>query len=203
MSNNINTSLGFRITKTVAISSLGLYAGLLQSSSVVSICSPIDGVKKTLNSIYCKLGELGSAQGTITTVAFAFACYLAKDVNSDEKKALLYGLLAAPVSGTYLWATSKAVKFFTKINQKGRDDVEVELPPNHPSIFNEKGEKLHCPFGEEAEKSNNTKSSSFIGKLIPMKFMTKFVPVFQSMGLHLFIASVLATIPLSYHIYLK
>lgn len=201
MSSDTTASLGLKITKTVAISSLGLYAGLLQSSSIVTLCSPMDGIKKTLNRIYCKLGELGSAQGTITTTAFAIACYLVRDGNSTERRALLYGLLAAPISGVYLWATSKAVNFFYKLNKtEGHDVVDVELPPNHPATHNEKGEKLRCPFGEEADKGKS-KSNSSMGTMIPMRFITKFSPLFNSMGLHLFIASVIAAFPLSYNVY--
>ncbi|CAL9737835.1 autophagy-related protein 33 [Monosporozyma servazzii] len=199
MSNDTTSSLGLKITKTVAISSLGLYAGLLQSSSVVSLCSPMDGIKKTLNRIYCKLGELGSAHGVITTAAFAIGCYLVKDGESTERKALLYGLLAAPVSGLYLWATSKAVKFFSNLDKTRVDDVE--LPPNHPATYNEKGEKLHCPFGGETEK-DKLKVDSLFGTVVPMGCMSKIGPVFKSMGLHLFIASVIATFPLSYNVYL-
>lgn len=188
------SSLTFKITKTVAVSSLGLYTGLLASSSIVNICSPIDGIKKTLNDIYCKLGETGSALGTLSTTAFAIAYFL------NKKPYMLCGLLAAPVSGIYLWATSKAVIFFSQMSNKTGTNVDVELPPNHPSIYNEKGEKLHCPFTEASENETN-KTEDSITKLIPIRLLNHISPYFQSMGLHLFISSILAAIPLAKIIY--
>lgn len=202
---SLSSSLGLKISKTVAISSLGLYAGLLATSSVVNICSPIDAIKKTMNTIYCRLGETGCLLGTVSTVSFAISCLLSKNVSDGQEKTSLFaGLLAAPASGLYLWLSSKVVDFMSKFStNQNQPAVEVDLPPNHPSIYNEKGEKLKCPFSKTVEEDTKDTKRDCISQRIPMKLLTYFSPFFQSMGIHIFIASVITTIPFSQIIYKK
>lgn len=198
-----STSLGLKISKTVAISSLGLYAGLLTTSSVINICSPIDAIKKTINTIYCRLGETGCLLGILTTASFAVSCLLMKNAPSNqEKKNLFFGLLAAPASGLYLWISSKAVNFMSNFcKNQNKNGVEVELPPNHPDIYNEKGEKLQCPFSGTVKDDTKGNKHKCLSKNIPMKLLKHFSPCFQSMGIHIFIASIITIIPFSKIIY--
>lgn len=193
--NNDTSNIGFQITKTVAISSLGIYTGLLTTSSIVNLCgTPVNGIKKTLNNIYCKLGETGSAIGALTVSSFALSYYLER-----TNSLWLYGLLSVPISGFYLWCSSKGVEFFAKFKP------QVELPPNHPSIYNENGEKQQCPFAQAAGQEDNAEEKEYgiIGKWIPMSLITKLSPFFQIMGPHLFVSSIISFIPFSYILYKK
>ena len=205
MSSVSTSSLGLKISKTVAISSLGLYAGLLTTSSVVNIYSPIDAIKKTMNTIYCRLGESGCLLGTVATAAFTVSYFLSKDVStSQEKTNLFVGLLAAPASGLYLWVSSKVVNCMSKFcKNQNKNKVEVELPPNHPSIYNEKGEKLQCPFSSNVQKDSEDTDNNCISKIIPVKLLSHFNPFFQSMRSHVFIASIMSIIPFSQIIFSK
>lgn len=152
-----------QISKTIAVSTLGLYAGILSTSTLVKIASPKDIVSSEIKHIYCILGIGSSIIGGLTTGAFAISYLLSTRCCCSTY--LLYGLLVAPVTGGYLWTVDKLknkLSFMNKTDSKKDDTADknteataskVELPPSHPPIVNESGEKLACPFANGKAKS--------------------------------------------------
>lgn len=154
-------SVCLAVTKGIAVSSLGLYAGILTTTSLVSLATPLEVLSQHLSPVVCKIGELASALGALSTGFFA-ASYFGAPPHLRHPY-LLYGALVAPVSAIYLWAISrcnhkssycqkkKAAKSKGTNAQQLSDSV-VDLgsdnksgaPAGHPPISDD-GAK--CPFG--------------------------------------------------------
>ncbi|QLG70928.1 hypothetical protein HG535_0A08750 [Zygotorulaspora mrakii] len=154
-------SVCLAVTKGIAVSSLGLYAGILTTTSLVTIVTPLEVLSQHLSPVVCKIGELASFLGTLSTGFFAASFFAAPP--HLRHPYLLYGALVAPVSALYLWGISRC-NHKIKYNQKKREeqskspqgpqlsDSVVDLgkenkcdaPAGHPPINND-GAK--CPFG--------------------------------------------------------
>ncbi|CAI2002865.1 hypothetical protein SEUBUCD646_0G03100 [Saccharomyces eubayanus] len=138
------------IIKGIAVSSLGLYAGILTSSTVISITTPINVLTQHLKGVLCTLGCWSTVLGGLATSAFGLSYYLSTP--GDRPNYLLCGLGIAPLSAVYLYLVSL---FNHKLAPKcTRNDLENQkdekLPQNHPQV--EDGEAA-CPFS----KMNNAK----------------------------------------------
>lgn len=153
-------SVCLAVTKSIAVSSLGIYAGIVTTSTLVSYIMPLDVISKHLSPVICKLGELASALGMVSSTFFA-ASYFGAPLPLRHPY-LLYGALVAPVSAAYLWAISRCNhKYYSKrhcaqSDEKKSDspqlndsvvDLGKETPAGHPPIAND-GAK--CPFGSAA-----------------------------------------------------
>lgn len=158
-------SVCLAVTKSIAVSSLGIYAGIVTTSTVVSYITPLDVITKHLSPVICKLGELASALGLVSSGFFAASYFGAPE--QLRHPYLLYGALVAPVSAAYLWAISRCNhKYYNKrhCEQKKAEspqlnesvvDLGKDAPAGHPAITND-GAK--CPFGSAA--ANNEPASN-------------------------------------------
>lgn len=110
-------SLCLGVIKGVAVSSLGLYAGILSTSTLLSfnkstsiILSHIDDViiKVQLNNLINRLFQMGNIIGTISTTFFGFSYFGAPSIWRHPY--LLYGMLTTPLSSLYLYLTKRAIE---------------------------------------------------------------------------------------------
>ncbi|CCF58991.1 hypothetical protein KAFR_0F03960 [Kazachstania africana CBS 2517] len=181
------------ISNGIAVSSLGLYAGLLSSSTLVSVIAPIDVVKNSLKHVFCGFGIGGTVLATVSTAAFSLSYYL-----SGKDTSLLYGLLLGPLSGLYLQLTSDYTKKLADIEETKHNldeivdkknqmsspelvekEVTPKLPPHHPVIKGANGETVQCPFAKrQANKKLQNKKINLPG-----------CGFLSSMNFHLIVAS--------------
>lgn len=151
MSNTISD-----ISKTVAISSLGLYAGILTCSATITTFTPLDVVKGRLIHVWCAFGTAGSVLVATSSAAFGLNYYLSPDNAKDILS--LFGSVVGPLTGAMIYA-STLLK--SKTSPKKQEMPEVPLPPNHPSIVGENGEVKQCPFGHgKSDENSNSNSNS-------------------------------------------
>lgn len=134
------------LAKGLAITSLGLYAGILSSQTAIQILTPIGTLKNGIRHFFCVFGVATSALATLSTLGFGFAYYFASNV--QEAQYLLCGLAIGPLSSGYLMAVSSLInKYQEKINDS------PNLPPHHPSVKNSNGEIQQCPFAKGQQQS--------------------------------------------------
>lgn len=154
-------SVCLAVTKGIAVTSLGLYAGVLTTTTLVSYITPLEVLSQHLSHVVCKIGEVASVLGTLSTAFFA-ASYFGAPPHLRHPY-LLYGALVAPVSAIYLWGISRCNhKYYchkksqepekkTPSPQLSESVVDLgnesKPPTGHPAITND-GSK--CPFGSAA-----------------------------------------------------
>lgn len=152
-------SVCLAVTKSIAVSSLGIYAGMLTTTTLVSYITPLEVLKQHLSPVICKLAEVASVLATVSTGFFA-ASYFGAPLHLRHPY-LLYGALVAPVSALYLWAISRCNhKYYSKRSCRGADaeksapeindsvvDLGTDVPAGHPAV-SDSGAK--CPFGSAA-----------------------------------------------------
>lgn len=194
-----------QISKTIAVSTLGLYAGILSTSALVKIASPRDIIPSEIKHIYCILGIGNTIVGTLTTAAFGISYLLSTRCCCSTY--LLYGMLVAPATGAYLWLVDKLqtklplVRNTPKLEENKEAEntentkPEIDLPPSHPPIVSESGEKLTCPFasGESTTASATKHTVCNTKKLfcqINGKFVNHLSEVVKDMTPHLITASI-------------
>ncbi|CCC66775.1 hypothetical protein NCAS_0A02170 [Naumovozyma castellii] len=176
-------STSLRITKTVAISSLGLYAGLLTSSSLVSTLTPLQTVSSQIRHLACVIGVYGSALAGLTTAAFGLTYSLSAD--SSRLAQLVYGLVGGPITYGYLYICSmkgRGGRGSSLVVEKEEGSRTPEsshsdkmsspelvgsseessgtpkVPFHHPPIGpNSTGE---CPFGHKAKRGKRAEAAA-------------------------------------------
>ncbi|CCK70149.1 Scm4p KNAG_0D04030 [Huiozyma naganishii CBS 8797] len=174
------------IYKGIAISSLGLYAGLVSTTTAVKVLAPANVSKNSLGHTYCIIAIGGTIIGLTATATFGVSYYL----SPSKDASLLFSLAVVPVTGLYLWASNKIVSCFFAVGSESRrpepesTGKNVELPPNHPSVYGENGEKLKCPFGNGADSA--AKRPTLSGKILAWQGCQK---ILSSMNPHLVVAS--------------
>lgn len=154
------------ITKGIAVSSLGLYAGILTTSTILTYASPLDVISQHLRSAVCKVGEAASALGALSTGFFALSFFGAP--SHLRHPYLIYSALVAPVSALYLWGISRCSH---KCHAKSKDERTAQekaqgkshdanpplsdsvvdlgaekIPQGHPAVK----EGAKCPMGSAA-----------------------------------------------------
>lgn len=153
-------SVCLSVTKSIAISSLGIYAGMLTTTTLVSYITPLEVISQHLSHVICKLGEFATALGAVSTGFFAASYFGAPP--QLRHPYLLYGALVAPISAVYLWAISRCNhKYYSKrprAERSGSEDktsatlndsvVDLGAPAGHPPLGNDPTAK--CPFGSAA-----------------------------------------------------
>jgi len=139
-------------SKAIAISSLGLYAGLLTSSTAITSIAPLSVIKRSLTHVWCTYGVAGSALVTSSTAAFGL-CYYISAENAKDYLSLI-GAAVGPLTYSMIYLSS-----LIKFDYKPKQSVP-NLPPNHPSVIGDDGEIKKCPFGN-GEESKDGSSSSF------------------------------------------
>lgn len=151
------------ITKGIAVSSLGLYAGILTTSTILTYASPVDVITEHLRAAVCKVGEAASVLGALSTGFFALSFFGAPP--HLRHPYLIYSALVAPASALYLWGISRCShKCHAKKQSKEKTperesqnptptlsdsvvDLGAEkLPQGHPAV--KEGSK--CPLGNAA-----------------------------------------------------
>lgn len=137
-------------SKAIAISSLGLYVGLLSSSTAITSIAPLNVIKTGLKHVWYMYGFSGSVLATLSTVGFGLSYYISPE-NAKDNLSIL-GAIVGPITGAIIYASS-----LIKFSPPKRDQVVPNLPPNHPSVVGENGEIRECPFGKGNDnKSENT-----------------------------------------------
>lgn len=153
-------SVCLAVTKSIAVSSLGIYAGIVTTSTLVSYITPLDVISKHLSPVICKLGELASALGVLSSGFFAASYFGAPQ--RLRHPYLLYGALVAPVSAAYLWAISRCNhKYYGKRHCAHNKEKKSESPQLNESVVDLGNDAPHghppitdngakCPFGSAA-----------------------------------------------------
>lgn len=135
------------VSKGIAVSSLGLYAGILSCSTMITTIAPVDVVKGRIAHVWCAFGIGAAALATISTAGFSFSYYVspenAKDIIS------LFGLFVAPITGAMIYI-STLLKF-----ELPKKSIVPGLPPNHPNVIGENGEVKECPFHKGGERDSD------------------------------------------------
>ncbi|KAG0660971.1 hypothetical protein C6P45_001447 [Maudiozyma exigua] len=128
-------------SKAIAISSLGLYAGLLSSSTAITSIAPLSVIKKNLTHVWYMYGFSGSVLAILSTAGFGLSFYISPE-NAKDKFSVL-GAVVGPITGAMIYASS-----LIKYGSGQRNQVVPNLPPNHPSVIGKDGEIKECPFGK-------------------------------------------------------
>lgn len=121
-------SLCLGITKTIAISSLGLYAGILSTTTILSfnkhtsiILSGLDIINKAqIKQIINKVFQFGNVIGGLSTTFFGLSYFGAPDYWKHPY--LLYGMLIAPISNLYLYYLKRSIE--SKLRVQSTHDKE-------------------------------------------------------------------------------
>lgn len=92
-------SVCLAVTKTVAVSSLGIYCGMLTSACVASYAAPVD-VLTQLAKPARAIARVGGALAAVSSALFALSYFGAPA--HWRHPYLLYGMLVAPVSAAYV-----------------------------------------------------------------------------------------------------
>lgn len=135
-------------SKAVAISSLGLYAGILSSSTAITSIAPLNVIKKGLTHVWYMYGFSSSVLATLSTLGFGLSYYISQE-NAKDNLSIL-GAIVGPITGAMIYASS-----LIEFGPPKRDQVVPNLPPNHPSVIGENGEIKECPFGKGNDKKND------------------------------------------------
>lgn len=118
-------SLCLGITKTIAISSLGLYAGVLSASTILSlnkhtsiILSNLDIINKAqIKQIINKIFQFGNVIGGLSTAFFGLS-YFGAPIHWKHPY-LLYGMLIAPISNLYLYYLKGSIENELRVQSIG------------------------------------------------------------------------------------
>ncbi|EDO18202.1 hypothetical protein Kpol_543p32 [Vanderwaltozyma polyspora DSM 70294] len=161
------------VTKTIAVSSLGLYAGLLTTTTLVTASAPIDLLLPRTNenpivnyfkSIVCSVGKISTVLSGLSTIFFG-ASYFGSPL-SLRHPYLIYGMVIAPISAAYLYGASLFAHRHPSADQEKNnspspalDDSTVDLGKDfkHPKIT--PGEAGKCPFGSKTSIEASSESS--------------------------------------------
>ncbi|CAR26368.1 hypothetical protein ZYGR_0H01770 [Zygosaccharomyces rouxii] len=125
------------VTKGIAVSSLGIYAGILTTGTICTYMVPVDVITKHLNSVVCRVGEVASALGLLSTGFFSLSYFGAP--SHLRHPYLIYSALVAPASALYLWAISRCnhkCHAKSKIAEQGKTngDNKTQSPPLGDSV---------------------------------------------------------------------
>ncbi|KAL3229543.1 Protein SCM4 [Nakaseomyces bracarensis] len=134
-------------SKTIAVTSLGLYAGLMTSSTLIASVTPLSILSDSLKSVLCKLGCWATVLGSVATGAFATSYILSEKAQRTPTQ--LAGALVVPITGLSLWISSLVNHGHAKVHHKsaGSDD----LPKGHPKVG---ADAPACPFSKKDEGSS-------------------------------------------------
>lgn len=121
------------ITKSIAVSSLGLYAGLLTTSSVVSASNYMGKIVSTfdlvslanLKSLIKSITNVSTGLGIISSLFFGFSYFGAPMYMRHPY--LIYGMVASPLASLYLKLVSlKFDKDNEKLNSGDHESIKLQ-----------------------------------------------------------------------------
>ncbi|CUS22722.1 LAQU0S06e04566g1_1 [Lachancea quebecensis] len=92
-------SVCLAVTKTVAVSSLGIYCGMLTSACVASYAAPVDVLTQLARPARA-IARVGGALAAVSSAFFALSYFGAPA--HWRHPYLIYGMLVAPVSAAYV-----------------------------------------------------------------------------------------------------
>lgn len=140
-------------SKTIAVTSLGLYAGLMTSTTLIASVTPLSILSDSMKSVLCKLGCWSTVLGSIATGSFATSYFLSE--KAQRSNIQLAGALIAPITGLSLWISSIVNHGQSHMHHKAAGD---DLPKGHPKVG---ADAPACPFSKKDEGSSvNLNSSS-------------------------------------------
>lgn len=186
------------IIKTVGVTSLGIYTGMVTTSTILLYnrpCKEIFGSKEeSLSShpsiaqkIVSKLSKIALGLLTISGICFGAAYY---DVPSHHKHPyILYAALVTPL--TYLYGMG--LTFFCPV--KGC----VPPPKHHPSDLQNNTSATtstnepKCPVSGQSGQSSTGEASCPFSKLASQK-STNYCPLHFNISTHLIVLSLLTTV---------
>ncbi|CAI4046905.1 hypothetical protein SKDZ_12G3840 [Saccharomyces kudriavzevii ZP591] len=139
-------SVCLAITKGIAVSSIGLYAGLLASATLITSTTPLEVVTGPLTPTLLTLKNAATALGAFASTFFCMSFFGAPP--SLRHPYLLYGMLAAPLSSFVLGCAShyKSRKY-NKVSKESSllpEDSKPVVPELSDSII-DLGEDAHTP----------------------------------------------------------
>ncbi|SCU77385.1 LAFA_0A01486g1_1 [Lachancea sp. 'fantastica'] len=96
-------SVCLAVTKTIAVSSLGIYCGTMCSATILAQFTPLDVVKSQLMGPAKIVARVAASLATVSSIFFGLSFFGAPA--SLHHPYLLYGMLVAPVSAAYMGLT--------------------------------------------------------------------------------------------------
>ncbi|CEP64917.1 Scm4p LALA0_S15e00320g [Lachancea lanzarotensis] len=96
-------SVCLAVTKTIAVSSLGIYCGTLCSATILAKFTPMDVVKSQLMGPAKIVARVAASFATVSSLFFGLSFFGAPAALRHPY--LLYGMLVGPVSASYMGLT--------------------------------------------------------------------------------------------------
>ncbi|KAH3903209.1 uncharacterized protein SCODWIG_00920 [Saccharomycodes ludwigii] len=87
------------VTKTIAVTSLGIYTGMVTSGAIIAFATPWDILMCKLSKTLRKLSAIAVSFSTLSTIFFGLSYFYAP--KTAQHPYLLYGLAVGPVSCVY------------------------------------------------------------------------------------------------------
>ncbi|SCU79012.1 LAME_0A06832g1_1 [Lachancea meyersii CBS 8951] len=96
-------SVCLAVTKTIAVSSLGIYCGTLCSATILAQFTPMDVIKSQLMGPAKIVARVAASLATVSSIFFGLSFFGAPA--HLRHPYLLYGMLVAPISSVYMALT--------------------------------------------------------------------------------------------------
>ena len=139
-------SVCLAITKGIAVSSIGLYSGLLTSASLITSTTPLEVLTGSLSPTLAALKNAATALGAFASTFFCVSFFGAPP--SLRHPYLLYGMLAAPLSSFVLGCASYCnSRKYSKVSKESSlfpEDSKPVVSELSDSII-DLGDDVHAP----------------------------------------------------------
>ncbi|CCF56062.1 hypothetical protein KAFR_0A06270 [Kazachstania africana CBS 2517] len=183
-------SVCLAITKTVAVSSLGLSAGLLTTSSIISsrndflnLLTSLDIVSQyKLSKLVVSLQTVSNWLSGLASVGFGVS-YFAVNLDFLKHPYLLYGMILSPLSSVYLYYVKHSIQRKLSLQEiRGDDKPSIKLNIMDDSIVDLGPDENHTKIDNgDSSKTRN---------LSPLKTINRHLWFASSISILTFIQSV-------------
>ncbi|SCU83382.1 LADA_0C11078g1_1 [Lachancea dasiensis] len=112
-------SVCLAVTKTIAVSSLGIYCGTLCSATILARCTPLDVLRTQLARPAKAVARVAASLAAVSSVFFGLSFFGAP--LHLRHPYLLYGMLVGPVSGIYVGLAGRVCKMRRCRSQRPKD----------------------------------------------------------------------------------
>lgn len=125
-------SVCLAVTKTIAVSSLGVYCGMLGSAYAVACVTPLDILSSALSKPAKVVVRIGSALAVVSSAFFGLSYFGAPSYWRHPY--LLYGMLVAPASAAYAAGAIALRRAQLERRSRGKGKSEAPSSPPQPSL---------------------------------------------------------------------
>ncbi|CAL9729367.1 autophagy-related protein 33 [Monosporozyma unispora] len=192
-------SLCLGIIKGVAVSSLGLYAGILSASTVLSfskstsiILSNLDVISKAqLTNLINKIFQIGNVIGTISTTFFGLSYFGAPKIWKHPY--LIYGMLTAPLSTLYLFYVKRSTENKLRLQRdsttSNQQPINISDEENNDTTNYHSVDESVVDLGKKTPPQSQSSSNNDVTNTLVLQNTKSFC---NSIGRKLFFATVVS-----------